>query len=75
MSKMLTKRELTRKRAWYRALNGFMDFFGSIASFIIILLCVALLVTLIGWFRTDAQTTFQSVESVVINSIVNPDTE
>ena len=73
MSKILTKREMSRKRAWYRALGGFLDFFGSIASFIVILLCVMLLVTLIGWFKTDATTTFKSVESVVINSIVNPD--
>lgn len=73
MAKYLTKSELSRKRAWFRALYGLADFFASIASFIIILLCVALLTMLLSWFRTDIQTTLSSIESVAINAIVNPD--
>ncbi|MBR2572226.1 MAG: hypothetical protein IKE30_08920 [Clostridia bacterium] len=73
MAKYLTKREAYRRRAWYRALGGLMDFFTSIASFVVILLCIVLLTTLFQWFRSDIGTTLSSVESVMIESIVNPD--
>ena len=73
MAKYETKSEFLRKRAWFRALYGLADFFASIASFIIILLCVALLTTLFTWLKSDIGTTLSSVESVAINAIVNPE--
>lgn len=73
MSKIMTKSEFQRKRAWFRALSGMMDFLASIGSFIIILLCVALLTNLFGWLKSDIGTTLKSIESVAINAIVNPD--
>ncbi|HIS00915.1 MAG TPA: hypothetical protein IAA74_04850 [Candidatus Excrementavichristensenella intestinipullorum] len=73
MSKIMTKSEFQRKRAWFRALSGMMDFLASIGSFILILLCVALLTNLLGWFKDDIGTTLNSIESVAINAIVNPD--
>ena len=73
MGKIMTKSEFQRKRAWFRALSGMMDFLASIGSFIIILLCVALLTNLFGWLKNDIGTTLKSIESVAINAIVNPD--
>lgn len=73
VAKVMTKSELRRKRAWFRALSGLADFFASIASFIIILLCIALLTSLFAWLKDDINATLKSIESVAINAIVNPD--
>ena len=74
MAKYMTKREAMRKRAWFRALSGLADFFASIGSVIVILLCVALLTQLFVWLRSDIAQTFYSLESVAISAIVQPET-
>jgi len=73
MAKYMTRSELSQRRAWLRALSGFMDFFASIGSFIIILLCIALLVNLFNWLASDITTTLKPIESVAIDAIVNPE--
>ncbi|MEA4898828.1 hypothetical protein ACH6CV_12990 [Bacillota bacterium Meth-B3] len=73
MPDYMTRSELSQRRAWLRALSGFMDFFASIGSFIIILLCVVLLSYLFTWLKNDITTTLGSIESVAIDAIVNPD--
>ncbi|MEG0144490.1 MAG: hypothetical protein RR739_00335, partial [Clostridia bacterium] len=67
MGKYLTKSEFVRKRAWYRALSGLMDFFASIGSFIIIVMCVLLITALFTWLKSDINTTLKSIESIAIN--------
>ena len=74
MAKYMTKREAMRKRAWFRALSGLADFFASIGSVIVILLCVVLLTQLFVWLRSDIAQTFYSLESVAISAIVQPET-
>ena len=74
MAKYMTKREAMRKRAWFRALSGLADFFASIGSVIVILLCVALLTQLFVWLRSDITQTLYSLESVAISAIVQPET-
>ena len=73
MKKIMTRSEAARKRAWFRALSGLMDYAVSIGSFIIILLCIALISSLWGWFQGNIGETLKSIESVAINAIVNPD--
>lgn len=73
MAKYMTKREALRKRAWFRAIAGLVDFFASIGSFIIILLCVALLTQLFVWLKSDITQTLNSLESVAISAIVQPE--
>ena len=73
MARYMTKSEAMRKRAWFRALSGLADFFASIGSVIIILLCVALLTQLFVWLRNDITQTLYSIESVAISAIVQPD--
>ena len=74
MARYMTKREATRKRAWFRALGGLADFFASVGSMVIIVLCVALLTQLFVWLRSDITQTLFSLESVAISAIVQPDT-
>ena len=75
MAKYMTKSEVVRKRAWFRAISGLMDFFASIGSFIIILLCIVLLTNLFGWLRIDITTSLKSIESIALNALVNPEDE
>ena len=74
MARYMTKREATRKRAWFRALGGLADFFASVGSMIIIILCIALLTQLFVWLRGDITQTLYSLESVAISAIVQPNT-
>ncbi len=73
MARYMTKREAMRKRAWFRALSGLADFFASIGSVIVILLCVALLTQLFVWLRGDITQVLFSLESVAVSAIVSPD--
>ena len=73
MAKYMTRREAGRKRAWFRAISGLVDFFASVGSFLIILLCVALLTTLFSWLRTDINETLYSRESMAASAVVKPD--
>ena len=73
MAKYMTKSEVVRKRAWFRAVSGLMDFFASIGSFIIILACIILLTSLFSWLRSDITTSLRSIESIAVNALVSPD--
>lgn len=73
MAKYMTRKQAGRKRAWFRALAGLMDFFASIGSFLVIMLCIALLTTLFTWLRSDITTTFSTLESVASSAIVQPE--
>lgn len=73
MTRYLSKKEMNRKRAWYRVMASLMDFFGSIGSFLVILVCVALITTLLAWFRTDITQSLGVIIDTVAESIVIPD--
>lgn len=70
---IMTKSELKRKRAWYRIMAGLMDFIGSIGGFIVILLCVALITTVLSWLKADIPETLNSVIDTVNKAIVLPE--
>lgn len=72
-AQVMTKSELKRKRAWYRIMAGLMDFIGSIASFIVILLCVALITTVLSWLKSDIPETLSVVIDTVNEAIVLPE--
>lgn len=73
MPKYITKREAQQRRAWLRALSGIFDFFGSVGSFVVILLCVALISMLFAWVRSDIPATFDTLRTVIESAIVQPD--
>ena len=73
MAKYMTRKEASQKRAWFRALSGLFDFFASIASFVVILLSVALISMLFQWVKSDVPQTFDTLETVIESAIVQPD--
>jgi hypothetical protein len=72
MARYMTRREVGRKRAWWRALSGLADFFASIGSIVVIALCVTLITTLFTWLRADIAQTLSTLESVAVSAIVQP---
>lgn len=74
MPKYLSKTELKRKRAWYRIMSSLMDFFGSVGSFIAILVCAALITTVLAWLKVDIpQTLSEIIESVKVAVVGHED--
>ena len=69
MKKGFTRRESMKRRERMMVLAGIADFFGTIASFIIILMCVVLLTTLFTWFRNDIQEVFSSILGPLLNAL------
>lgn len=74
MPSYMTKGEATRRRALFRAVSGMVDFFASVGSFVIIMLCIALLTQLFVWFRKDITQTMYSLGTVAQSAIVQPET-
>jgi len=72
VARYMTRREVGRKRAWWRAVNGLADFFASIGSFVVIVLCVTLITTLFTWLRSDFSQTMATLETVAVSAIVQP---
>lgn len=73
MARYLSKNEQKRRRAWFRVMASLMDFFGSIGSFLVILICVALITTLLAWFRSDISQSLDVIIDTVTEAIVIPD--
>ena len=69
MKKGYTRREAIRRRERMMILAGIADFFGTIASFVVILLCVVVLTTLFTWFRSDIQEVFSSLLGPLLNAL------
>ena len=53
-----------------KALGGFADFIGVIACAILLLLCVALLTSLIKWFSSDMTSSFAALNERVTQAIL-----
>ena len=69
MKKGYTRREAVRRRERMMILAGIADFFGTIASFVVILLCVVVLTTLFTWFRSDIREVFSSLLGPLLNAL------
>jgi len=69
MKRGFTRREAMKRRERMMVLAGIADFFGTIASFVVILMCVVLLTTLFTWFRNDIQEVFSSILGPLLNAL------
>ncbi len=69
MKKGYTRREAVKRRERMMILAGIADFFGTVASFVVILLCVVVLTTLFTWFRSDIQEVFSTILGPLLNAL------
>ena len=64
-----SKEEAKRRRRNFRVMFGLIDFFGTVAGFLMIIVCVVVIATLLSWFSADIQQVFTSLLSPLIQSI------
>ena len=69
MKKGYTRREAVKRRERMMILAGIADFFGTVGSFVVILLCVVVLTTLFTWFRSDIQEVFSTILGPLLNAL------
>lgn len=58
MARIITKREYKKRRIRYQVAAGLFDFFMTVASFFVIVLCVYLIASLYNWLKADVPVTF-----------------
>lgn len=58
MARYITRREEHSRKLTYKIFAGMFDFVGTVASTIIIIVCVVLLVQLIKWIAADFELSF-----------------
>lgn len=68
MKRGYTRREARRRRTRFMILEGMWDFAGTIAGFFVILICVVLLTTLLGWFKGDIVQVIDSLEAPIVSA-------
>lgn len=56
---MVTKREYRKRRIRFQVAAGLFDFLVTIASFLLIVFCVYLLISLVNWVKADIPVTFR----------------
>ena len=56
---MVTKREYRKRRIRFQVAAGLFDFLVTIASFLLIVFCVYLLISLVNWVKEDIPVTFR----------------
>ena len=53
MARLYTRREARNRKMTFKIFAGMFDFIGTVASAVIIILCVVLLVQLVKWIAGD----------------------
>lgn len=72
MARYYTRREEHSRRLTYKIFAGMFDFVGTVASAIIIIVCVVLVVQLVKWVAADFDASFGEMlkmfqEAVMVN--------
>lgn len=71
MARLYTRREARNRRLTFKIFAGMFDFIGTVASAVIIIVCVVLMLQLVNWVVSDFDTSFGAMlrmfkEAVVI---------
>ena len=71
MARLYTRREARNRRLTFKIFAGMFDFIGTVASAVLIIVCVVLVLQLVHWVVSDFDTSFGAMlrmfkEAVVI---------
>lgn len=71
MARLYTRREARNRKLTFKIFAGMFDFIGTVASAVIIIICVVLMVHIIKWIIGDFDTSFGAMlrmfqEAVII---------
>lgn len=70
MARLYTRREQRSRRLTFRIFAGMFDFVGTVASAVIIIVCVVLIVQLTKWIAADFDTSFGAMLDMFTEAVV-----
>lgn len=72
MAKVYTRQEVKRRKMGFQIFAGIYDFLAVIVGIVIIIACIALLITLIHWVIQDGMQSFRGLWNIFQNAIIMP---
>ena len=70
MARLYTLREARNRKMTFKIFAGMFDFIGTVASAVIIILCVVLLVQLVKWIAGDFDSSFGAMVRMLQEAVV-----
>ena len=70
MARLYTRRESRNRKMTFKIFAGMFDFIGTVASAVIIILCVVLLVQLVKWIAGDFDSSFGAMVRMLQEAVV-----
>lgn len=70
MTRLYTRREARNRKMTFKIFAGMFDFIGTVASAVIIILCVVLLVQLVKWIAGDFDSSFGAMVRMLQEAVV-----
>ena len=70
MARLYTRREARNRKMTFKIFAGMFDFIGTVASAVIIILCVVLLVQLVKWIAGDFASSFGAMVRMLQEAVV-----
>ena len=70
MARLYTRREARNRKMTFKIFAGMFDFIGTVASAVIIILCVVLLVQLVKWIAGDFDSSFGAMVRMLLEAVV-----
>ena len=70
MARLYTRREARNRKMTFKIFAGMFDFIGTVASAVIIILCVVLLVQLVIWIAGDFDSSFGAMVRMLQEAVV-----
>lgn len=73
MPKIVTRREVTRRRMKFQIAAGMADFIGILLGLMVIIVCIVLLVSLYHWIVRTGADSFAKLWDLLTSAIIVPD--
>ena len=73
MARIMTRKEVKRRRMKYQVFAGMFDFVGILVGLVVAVACIILLSALYNWVIRDVQSSFATLWDIFISAIIIPD--
>lgn len=73
MARIMTRREVKRRRMKYQVFAGMFDFVGILVGLVVVIACVILLSALYNWVVRDVQASFATLWDIFVSAIIIPE--
>lgn len=73
MARIMTRKEVKRRRMKYQVFAGMFDFVGILVGLVVAVACIILLSALYNWVIRDVQSSFATLWDIFTSAIIIPD--